>query len=259
MSWCLHQFTTSSCSCSINNVTDHTQYNHEEETKQPMLDAVVVTLPMYSEPYCLKLYAELSNLSPKESMFAIETIVRRTGDFFTMDLQLPKNNVPLFIAGLHGQTYILKSAPQRDADGDPIMGTVCKRPVSRRDKNKIMYALTFHQTSHKPQKVAYMGYQHPSLFQLLKDSKARPRRCTVQVLGRGTVKSKEPYCEGGYPTLDFYGRGREPSIKNMQLEDPHGKVILQMVKWDRDVFHVDFSYPFDAFHAFGFVLAQFDV
>jgi hypothetical protein len=74
------------------------------------------------------------------------------------------------------------------------------------------------------------------------------------------VETKEPYCRGGgQRALDFRGRGREPSRKNMQLQDGEGNVILQMVKWDKDQFHVDFSPPLDAFHAFGFALAQFDL
>jgi hypothetical protein len=250
MSWCSYR---STASYFIKNGTEEeSQHNQKEDDKLPLLNE------KYYQPSALTLYAELSNVAPKKSAFSIETVVRRTGNFYTMDLQLPKKTIPLFVANLHGQTYVLKSAPQDDG-GDVIMGTVCKRPTSHSDKTKLTYVLTHHQHSHKPQKIAFIDYHHPPLYQLLRDNKARPRRCQVRVLDRGTVNSKEPYYESGYLTLDFKGRGREASIKNMQLDDPHGKEILQMVKWDRDVFHVDFSYPFDAFHAFGFALAQFDL
>jgi hypothetical protein len=256
ISWCTYRFTAS---YSIKNETEESK--HKKQQQSILLDADFISTSLqYYESSSLKLYAELSNVAPKGSAFAIETVVRRTGNIYTMDLQLPKKKIPLFVADLHGQTYIFKSAPQDD-DGDVIIGTVCKRMTSSQsDKAKLTYALTLHQSYHKnPQKIAYIDYHHPSLVQLLRENKARPRQCQVRVLGRSFVKTKEPYFKNGYPTLDFHGRGREASIKNMQLEDPDGKVIFQMVKWDRDVFHVDFSYPFDAFHAFGFALAQFDV
>jgi hypothetical protein len=201
----------------------------------------------------------------------METVVRRDGNNYTMQLQLPKKTHPLFVGEKHGQTYIFKSIIPI-AHEEPltitsvIMGTVCKTNPDNDNSNKsdkkatMTYALTHHEHSKRPKQVAYIKYDYPSIFQVLADTKARPRRCRMNIFGRASVETREPYCkEGGHRALDFGGRGREGSRKNMQLQDQDGNVVLQMVKWDKDQFHVDFSPPFDAFHAFGFALAQFDL
>jgi hypothetical protein len=95
--------------------------------------------------------------------------------------------------------------------------------------------------SRKLVEVAKILYEVPSVLQALKDGP--PRRAHVVVPGRDSVETKEPYCkEGGQRGLDFRGRGREPSCKNMQLQNSDGKVVLQIVKWAKDAFHVDFGY-----------------
>jgi Tub family len=253
LSWRSHRSTSSFSTAA--GETEIAQSFHNESTRDTF-DAAIAKL----EAFNVKLPIEISQGLSKGSSPAMETVVRRTGQIYTMDLQLPNKKIPLFIAELHGQTYVFKSAPQ-DGTEETIMGSLCKKPSSQStSKTKLTYAMTHHENSKKPKKVAYVEYDHPSLFQVLKDSKARPRRCQVKVVGRNTVQTKEPYGkDGGHRSLDFKGRGREASIKNMQLEDENGNVVLQMVKWDRDVFHVDFSLPFDAFHAFGFALAQFDM
>ena len=61
--------------------------------------------------------------------------------------------------------------------------------------------------------------------------------------------------------LNFNGRGRESSNKNMQLS--HGsdkdKVLVQMAKWENATYNVDFACPFTFVHAFAFGLAQWDL
>lgn len=89
-----------------------------------------------------------------------------------------------------------------------------------------------------------------------------PRCAKVEILGKecGWVETKEPnQRSNGQKVLDFGGRGRETSSKNTQLvSNNDGGCCLQMVKWKDHEFNLDFSQPFDAFHAFAFALAQFD-
>ena len=96
-----------------------------------------------------------------------------------------------------------------------------------------------------------------------------PRCAKIKILGKegcgGGAETKEPnQRSNGQKVLDFGGRGRETSSKNTQLvraggsDDSDGDCCLQMVKWKDHEFNLDFSQPFDAFHAFAFALAQFD-
>jgi hypothetical protein len=211
----------------------------------------------------VKLNVEMCVRAAPGSPFAFETVVRRNGNKFTMDLQISGKSFPLFVAEKHGQTYVFRSDPKNhNWAADIVMGTLCKKPASEGGgKNgTLTFALTHHDQSQGPQKIAYLDYDYASKLSLLTDTKKHPRRCRVYVFGRSPVETKEPYTkDGGERSLDFHGRGREGSRKNMQLQDQNGKVLCQMVKWGKDQFHVDYSYPFDAFHAFGFALAQFDM
>jgi hypothetical protein len=81
-------------------------------------------------------------------------------------------------------------------------------------------------------------------------------------------ESAVPYVKkDGRYGMDFKGRGRMTSTKNMQLVSPDSdpvvgkkkKIKCQVAKWDADVFHVDFCAPLTMFHAFGFALAQIDL
>lgn len=120
------------------------------------------------------------------------------------------------------------------------------------------YSLEIPDDTRNLAEVAKILYEVPSLLHVLKDSP--PRRAYVIVHGLDSVETKEPSQKGGGRRgLNFYGRGREPSCKNMQLQNRDGKVVIQMVKWEKDLFHLDFVHPFDAFHAFGFAIAQFDL
>jgi hypothetical protein len=80
-----------------------------------------------------------------------------------------------------------------------------------------------------------------------------------------TLRSLEPHkMSNGKLGLDFCGRGRCSSRKNMQLTcvdgcDSSKVVVLQMAKWDDHVFHVDFQAPVTPLQAFGWALAQLDV
>ena len=63
----------------------------------------------------------------------------------------------------------------------------------------------------------------------------------------------------GQYRLNFSGRVQTPSVKNMQLENEQGEVLLQFGKVDAATFHLDYKAPFTAFSAFSASLCQFDL
>lgn len=96
------------------------------------------------------------------------------------------------------------------------------------------------------------------------------------------LKSVEPYRKkNGNYGLNFHGRGRVASPRNMQLSDgTHSSdkqmddeddcdgnnsnnvsptVLFQVAKWDKKVYNVDFAAPLTPFYAFGLALAQLDL
>ncbi len=160
---------------------------------------------------------------------------------YLMTLQLDGNESPLFsaerdkasrnITGGSNSRFIIRLFKD-----DSVLGELTKSG-SARDAT-ITYTLTHRQSQHCP--IAYIRYEVPSVIQVLKE--APPRRAFLEVPGRGTAETKEPNGkEGSTKSLNFRGRGREASRKNMQLQSKGGRVALQFVKWDKDVFHLDFS------------------
>jgi len=90
------------------------------------------------------------------------------------------------------------------------------------------------------------------------------------------LPSMEPYMnKSGKVGLNFQGRGRLPSNKNMQLSVPmmandedggdakkrttRHQIAFQMAKWENKVYNVDFTAPLTPFLAFGTALAQMDI
>lgn len=63
----------------------------------------------------------------------------------------------------------------------------------------------------------------------------------------------------GQYRLNFNGRVQTPSVKNMQLENEQGEILLQFGKVNGQRFHLDYKAPFTAFSAFGAALCQFDM
>jgi len=73
------------------------------------------------------------------------------------------------------------------------------------------------------------------------------------------LKTKEPFFDVGQYRLNFRGRVTVPSVKNFQLEDDEGKVLLQFGRVSDHKFHLDFCHPFCPATAFAAVLTQFDI
>jgi hypothetical protein len=170
----------------------------------------------------------------------IQGKIHRDGNQYIMYLQSPDTNEdhPIYMGEKkHHQPRGCKYALRNLTGG--IMGNFFKTSSKG---SIIQNSLHYHYNSKTASstEVATIQYQVPSVIQVLTDGP--PRRAHVAVPGRASVETKEPYCkEGGQRGLDFRGRGREPSRKNMQLHDRDGKVVLQMVKWEKDQFHLDFA------------------
>lgn len=162
----------------------------------------------------------------------IESVVFRKGKTFTMSLQRETMSHPIFVGEKQsGDTYVVRRTGE-------VLGFLSKIP---KKGETVGYKLeTCKKESDTPEESMILQYHVPSIVQSVME--APPRRATVSVSGKMTVATKEPYYKsGGRRGLDFNKRGRIPSRKNMQLQDQDGKVVLQMVKWDKDQFHLDFE------------------
>lgn len=73
------------------------------------------------------------------------------------------------------------------------------------------------------------------------------------------LKTKEPFFDAGQYRLNFRGRVTVPSVKNFQLADDDGNVLLQFGRVSDHKFHLDFRRPFCAATAFAAALTQFDI
>jgi Tub family len=199
--------------------------------------------------------------------FMKETVVRRSENLYTMDLQLKKNTQPMFAAEKDGQSsYIFRSIISNTVPNEhPVMGTLTiektKRRISKVYNNQpTNFVIMHHDRSRAPYKTATIQYDEKSLYEALRQShRQQPQHIVYECVDKGVFESKDPHqSESGGYALDFRGRGRESSRKNVQLQKEDGTVILQMVRWGKDEFHVDYQDPIDGFHAFAFALAQFE-
>ena len=73
------------------------------------------------------------------------------------------------------------------------------------------------------------------------------------------LKTKEPFFDAGQYRLNFRGRVTVPSVKNFQLGDNDGNVLLQFGRVSDHKFHLDYRRPFCPATAFAAALTQFDI
>ena len=166
--------------------------------------------------------------------------ILRNGNEYLLYLQAPEDKEHLLYkaekkSSFGKAKYVIRACHKVD-----IVGRLQK---TKTGGTNVSYALRSGGSALKEteeQELLSIQYQVPSVIQVLSDGPAR--HAHVSVSGRDIVETKEPYSKGGGQRgLNFGGRGREPSRKNMQLQDKDGKVVLQMVKWEKDQFHLDFA------------------
>jgi hypothetical protein len=165
---------------------------------------------------------------------------------YLLSLEVDQSDYPLFMAEKDTSFRVSLSAMGFSSrftirgfhkHGSVVLGTLMKqRDSTTTHDSTIIYTLSAHKSSQTD--VAYIRYEVPSVLQVLMDRP--PRRALVELPGRGYAETIEPASIDGKKTLNFHGRGREASCKNMQLKGRDGKVVLQFVKWNNETFHLDF-------------------
>jgi hypothetical protein len=147
----------------------------------------------------------------------------------------------------------------------------------RRDKNLLIHGFSLSSEREGPlaSQILYILYQLPSMKSVilrcepprkaevalyheesdngargntLSESVAASMKATAfldLVADRGsglyTFSNKEPYKKSnGEFALNFYGRCKSSNSANMQIEDEHGRVIVQLCQWEDKKFHIDF-------------------
>ena len=56
------------------------------------------------------------------------------------------------------------------------------------------------------------------------------------------LRSRSPCKETGYYRLNFNGRVKSPSVKNMQLENENKELFMQFGRVEKNIFHLDYRY-----------------
>ena len=162
---------------------------------------------------------------------------------YIMTLQSDGKEFPVLVADHQSSSWSVKGGSTtsrfiiRSFKDNSVLGSLTRSGTVLRDST-ITYTLTHQSFQHCP--IAYIRYEVPTVMQVLKE--CPPRRVFLEVPGRGTA-SKEPTVRGTshQKSLDFRGRGKQASRKNMQLQNKGGRVVLQFVKWDKDIFNLDFA------------------
>lgn len=185
-------------------------------------------------------------IEQRQSTSFTQTQITRLGNSgnkqqrYLMSLQLGEEDRPVLIAEKDHSTktsFIEKRASSyaiRSVDNDAVIGSLV-RTFHTRDSSTVTYTLF---DKLHDMELAYIRYEVPSMMKVLSD--CPPRRAFVEIPGRGYAETNEPTIINGKKTLNFNGRGREASCKNMQIGAKNGKVLLQFVKWSDQHFHLDF-------------------
>ena len=126
-----------------------------------------------------------------------------------------------------------------DSDGMPA-GTLYKTC----SKHTVLYTLMAASASEHKHHVdsdaaAYIRYDIPSLMEVIRDVPLRQAQVVIGTTKVGTRQAT--VVSKGRKALNFYGRGRKVSRKNLQLQDCKENLALQFVKWDKDEFHLDYQ------------------
>jgi hypothetical protein len=106
--------------------------------------------------------------------------------------------------------------------------------------------------------------EHGSIKSSLQSRRSLPSFTRVRIICKLVIFTRFRFhrvtlSNTGQYRLNFSGRVLTPSVKNMQLENEQGEVLLQFGKVDEHRFHLDFRAPFTAFSAFAAALCQFDL
>jgi hypothetical protein len=101
------------------------------------------------------------------------------------------------------------------------------------------YLLKHTSNGNEPAEVLAVHYHRHSIRQVLTENP--PRQARVSVLGVADLTSREAQRNGSRFSLNAHGRGRITSIKNMQLENEKGDLVLQFVKYGDNQFHLDYA------------------
>jgi hypothetical protein len=187
------------------------------------------------------------------SLGLTESLVIRDGSKFTMYLQDGVSEQPLYYQAEKKSGNIVVSSYDPTTKKDKQLGILVKKNVS---KLSLVYSL--YNDDCVP--VSSINYNIPSFKQALLDAQPRSAKVTLLDGTNSKLETKEPHeKKDGKKGLTMNGRGRQGSRKNMQLQSKNGEVVLQLAKWDKHHYHLDFQAPFEPFEAFGLALAQFDL
>ena len=166
-----------------------------------------------------------SSLAFRSNNGLFQSVVIRDGKSYSMSMQDGIKNHPILVAEKKRGNYLIRSV------NDGVLGVLV---ISKSNNSVVEYNLCLQDHT----VLASIHYEVPSLALVL--TEGPPRRAQVQI-GACRVETKQPHSkQNKHLGLNFQGRGREGSRKNMQLEDC-GEVVLQMVKWDKSHFHVDYK------------------
>jgi hypothetical protein len=189
----------------------------------------------------------------KVSLGLTESLVIRDGSKFTMYIQDGISKQPVYYQAEKKSGKIIVRNYDPTTQKDNQLGTLVKKNVSK-------FSLVYSLYNDEDVPVSSINYNIPSFKQAFLDAQPRSAKVTILDGTNSKFETKETYGnKDAKKCMTINGRGRQESRKNMRLQSKNGEVVLQLAKWDKHHYHLDFQAPFEAFQAFGFALAQFDL